>query len=47
MSLVFDQYGSDENGKKAGFTNTPPNLNYYYELDGYENKKYKQSYVTE
>lgn len=38
--FVFSQEGKDWNGKSAGFTNTPENLDYYYGLDGYRNKYY-------
>lgn len=38
--FVFNQEGKDWNGKSAGFTNTPENLDYYYGLPGYENKYY-------
>lgn len=30
--LVFNQEGKDQNGKLAGFSNTPSNMNYYYDF---------------
>ena len=38
FTLVFTQEGKDKEGKTAGFTNEPINLNDYYEF--YEGKKY-------
>ena len=38
FTLVFFQEGKDKEGKTAGFTNEPINLNDYYEF--YEGKKY-------
>lgn len=38
FTLVFTQEGKDKDGKTAGFTNEPINLNDYYEF--YEGKKY-------
>lgn len=37
-SLIFSQEGRDVNGQKAGFSNEPTSLDYYYEH--YVNKKY-------
>ena len=44
LSLVFPQEGTDANGNKAGFTDVPTNLNYYYEV--YENKKWSESNIV-
>ena len=41
LSLVFPQEGTDMEGNKAGFTDVPTNLNYYYEI--YKNKKWSES----
>lgn len=30
--IIFNQEGFDQQGRKAGFSNTPPNLNYYYDF---------------
>ena len=38
FTLIFTQEGKDKDGKTAGFTNEPINLNDYYEF--YEGKKY-------
>lgn len=38
FALVFEQEGKDKNGKVAGFSNRPSNLDYYYAE--YPNKKY-------
>lgn len=38
FSLVFEQEGRDAEGRKAGFSNEPVNLDYYYAE--YTNKKY-------
>lgn len=37
-TLIFTQEGKDKDGKTAGFSNEPINLNDYYEF--YEGKKY-------
>lgn len=44
LSLVFPQEGTDVKGNKAGFTDVPTNLNYYYEV--YENKKWSESNIV-
>jgi len=38
FTLVFTQEGKDQDGKLAGFTNEPVNLDEYYRF--YEGKKY-------
>lgn len=40
LSLVFPQEGTDAEGHKAGFSDVPTNLNYYYEV--YQNKKWSE-----
>jgi hypothetical protein len=37
-SLVFPQEGNDREGNKAGFSNEPVNLDYYYNLYPFKNK---------
>jgi hypothetical protein len=37
-SLVFPQEGNDRDGNKAGFSNEPVNLDYYYNLYPFKNK---------
>ena len=44
LSLVFPQEGTDAEGNKAGFTDVPTNLNYYYEI--YANKTWSESNIV-
>ena len=43
--LVWSQEGRAEDGTKAGFSNAPTNLNYYYDI--YVNKKYNPKNTEE
>lgn len=45
FTLVFTQEGKDQDGKLAGFTNEPVNLDEYYRF--YEGKKYLDPYKKE
>ena len=45
LLLVFPQEGKDAEGRVAGFTDVPTNLNYYYEM--YKNKKWSETNIVE
>ncbi len=37
-TFIFSQEGKDEQGRSAGFSNEPANMNYYYDLYPYKNR---------
>ena len=43
--LIWSQEGRAKDGNKAGFSNAPTNMNYYYDI--YVNKKYNPKNFTE
>ena len=43
--LIWSQEGRAKDGNKAGFSNAPTNMNYYYDI--FVNKKYNPKNYTE